>query len=408
MDYLSYFGLRADPFSHAPSPGAYYASSQHTNALDRLTWVVKSMRGLAVVVGDIGHGKSTLARRLLDLMPDQKFQATMLVIVHAGITGEWLLRHIAVQLGVESPAEGKLEIISQVRRRLMAIHAEGRKAVVLIDEAQMLDARDIMEELRGLTNIEIPGQKLITFVLFGLTELEDNLALDPPLQQRVALRCRLESFRAEDTHAYVRHRMRVAGANTPVFTNEALDRIQDITGGVPRLINTLGDNTLLELFFLRSRRATSAVVEAAARNVGLDVPPAQPIVPFQTGHSYDDDRTPLPGSVLALDSSPQLGFSAEEIAERVAAEIFGSGELQSIVADDTDKRRAVDRASGGTSASPPEPAPVDRADSKDVPGVLDQDASSGDGRTKPGDEGDVFRRALHERVLEDTLTGQEH
>ena len=404
MDYLSYFGLRADPFSHAPSPGAYYASSQHTNALDRLTWVVKSMRGLAVVVGDIGHGKSTLARRLLDLMPEQKFQATMLVIVHAGITGEWLLRHIAIQLGVEQPGESKLEIISQVRRRLMAIHAEGRKAVVLIDEAQMLDARDIMEELRGLTNIEIPGQKLITFVLFGLTDLEEHLALDPPLQQRVALRCRLESFKADDTHAYVRHRMRVAGAASPVFTNEALDRIQDVTGGVPRLINTLADNTLLELFFMRSRRATPEVVEAAARNIGLHIPEPKVVEMAKLPNIYDDDRTPLPGAVLALDASPQLGFSAEEIAQRVATEIFGSGELRSLVADDVEPLRPAQRA---TPESAVNASPVDS------PAVLDSGDSADGNPSKPlkeqsEEEGDVFRRALHERVLEDTLTGQEH
>ena len=403
MDYLSYFGLRADPFSHAPSPGAYYASSQHTNALDRLTWVVKSMRGLAVVVGDIGHGKSTLARRLLDLMPEQSFQATMLVIVHAGITGEWLLRHIALQLGVKEPASGKLEIISQVRRRLVQIHAEGRKAVVLIDEAQMLDARDIMEELRGLTNIEIPGQKLITFVLFGLPELEEHLALDPPLRQRVALRCRMESFKNADTHAYVRHRMRVAGASTPVFTNDALDRLQDVTRGIPRLINTVADNTLLELFFLRSRRATPEVVEAAARNVGLEVP--ERVVPDVAPRPYDDEKTPLPGSILALDASPQMGFSPDEIAKMVAKEVVGSRELRAIASAgdpapvppfvDAPTAAAGQTASRSVAAQPAQPAqtPVN-------PSTGEQNGPSG--------EGEPYRRGVHESVLEDALAGQEH
>ncbi len=392
MDYLSYFGLRADPFSHAPAPGAYYASSQHTNALDRLTWVVKSMRGLAVVVGDIGHGKSTLARRLLDLMPEQSFQATMLVIVHAGITGEWLLRHIALQLGVSQPAGGKLEIISQVRRRLVEIHAEGRKAVVLIDEAQMLNARDIMEELRGLTNIEIPGQKLITFVLFGLPELENQLALDPPLQQRVALRCRMDSFRNADTHAYVRHRMRVAGASTPVFTNEALDRLQDVTGGVPRLINTVADNTLLELFFLRSRRATPQVVEAAARNVGLDIP-ERVVLPPVSPRPYDDEKTPLPGSILALDASPSAGFSADEIAKMVAHEVVGSRELKAIAAVGDD----LPQVSGHV---PAQEQKLVKSTSAAVNVELSEVTTAQDG--------EHLRRSVHESVLEDALTGQEH
>jgi len=327
-------------------------------------------------------------------MPEQYFQATMLVIVHTGITGEWLLRHIAIQLGVKLPAAGKLEIISQVRRRLMEIHAEGRKAVVLIDEAQMLDARDIMEELRGLTNIEIPGQKLITFVLFGLPELEQHLALDPPLQQRVALRCRMESFKLSDTHAYVRHRMRVAGAASPVFTSEALDRLQDVTRGIPRLINTVADNTLLELFFLRSRRATPEVIETAARNVGLEIP--DQVVRMVAPRPYDDDRTPLPGSILALDASPGMGFSADEIAKMVATEVFGSHELRDIVADE-----AGDAAKPVTSREPPPQAVVERAQPEALPAVPQLES--------PVErEAEAYRRTVHEHVLEDALTGQEH
>jgi hypothetical protein len=295
---------------------------------------------------------------------------------------------------VKLPAAGKLEIISQVRRRLMEIHEEGRKAVVLIDEAQMLDARDIMEELRGLTNIEIPGQKLITFVLFGLPELEQHLALDPPLQQRVALRCRMESFKLRDTHAYVRHRMRVAGAANPVFTSEALDRLQDVTGGIPRLINTVADNTLLELFFLRSRRATPEVIETAARNMGLEIP--DEVVRMAPPRPYDDDRTPLPGSILALDASPQIGFSADEIAKMVATEVFGSHELRAIVADGSDAS-----VKPVTSREPPPQAPVERVDPEALPPVPQLDSPE-------ERDAEAYRRSVHERVLEDALTGQEH
>ena len=121
------------------------------------------------------------------------------------------MRRIALQLGVENPAQEKLALLSQLYQRLLQIYESGKKAVVLIDEAQMLETRELMEEFRGLLNLEVPERKLISFVFFGLPEIEKNLKLDPPLAQRVALRYKLEPFTAESTEAYVKHRLRLAG-----------------------------------------------------------------------------------------------------------------------------------------------------------------------------------------------------
>ena len=172
MDYLTYYGLTAEPFSNAPLSRFYYASRQHTEAIDRLRHAVATMRGLAILIGDIGLGKTTLARRMLDALPEEEFEAALLVIVHAGITANWLLKRIAIQLGVADPADDKLAILSQLYERLRQIHEAGKRAVVLIDEAQMLASRELMEEFRGLLNLEVPDHKLITFVFFGLPEIE--------------------------------------------------------------------------------------------------------------------------------------------------------------------------------------------------------------------------------------------
>ncbi len=169
------------------------------------------MRGLSVLVGDIGAGKTTLARRLLDALPEEEYEAALLVIIHSGVTASWLLRRIALQLGVENPAQEKLALLSQLYQRLVQIHEQGRKAVVLIDEAQMLETRELMEEFRGLLNLEVPERKLISFVFFGLPEIERNLRLDPPLAQRVAMRYRLEPLNPESTRSYVEHRIHTAG-----------------------------------------------------------------------------------------------------------------------------------------------------------------------------------------------------
>src|SRR5689334_12991268 len=175
MNYLDFFELSQEPFSNAPVSRFYYNSTQHAQALSRLMHAVSNMKGLAVLVGDIGAGKTTLARKMLDSLPEAEFEAALLVIIHSGITPQWLLRRIAQQLGVQNPAEEKLQILSQLYRRLLQIADQGKKAIVLIDEAQMLQTRELMEEFRGLLNLEVPDRKLITFIFFGLPEIEENL-----------------------------------------------------------------------------------------------------------------------------------------------------------------------------------------------------------------------------------------
>ena len=272
MTYLDFFELNQEPFSNAPVSRFYFGSAQHAQALMRLTHAVSNMKGLAVLVGDIGAGKTTLARRMLDSLPEEEYEAALLVIIHSGITAGWLLRRIALQLGVESPAEEKLALLSQLYQRLVRIYEQGKKAVVLIDEAQMLASRELMEEFRGLLNLEVPERKLLSFVFFGLPEIEDNLRLDPPLAQRVALKYRLEPLRPEDTEAYIQHRLRLAGAPRIPFTAAALQAIHARARGTPRLINTICDNALFEGFVARTREIDDRAIERVARDLGLPGP----------------------------------------------------------------------------------------------------------------------------------------
>lgn len=281
MSYLEYFGLSSEPFSNAPVSRFYYNAPQHQQALTRLLYAASSMKGLAVLVGDIGAGKTTLARRLLDSLPEEEYEAALLVIIHSGITAGWLLKRIALQLGVENPAQEKLALLSQLYQRLLQIYEQGRKAVVLIDEAQMLETRELMEEFRGLLNLEVPERKLISFVFFGLPEIEQNLKLDPPLAQRVAMRYRLESFSADSTEAYVKHRLRLAGSARLPFTAEAIQAVHRRSGGTPRVINTLCDNALFEGFLARTPEIAGNVIEQIAENLGLEAgrttpPPVAP------------------------------------------------------------------------------------------------------------------------------------
>jgi type II secretory pathway predicted ATPase ExeA len=269
MSYLEHFGLAEEPFSNAPVSRFYFESPQHAQALVRLTHAVSRMRGLSVLVGDIGAGKTTLARRLLDALPEEEYEAALFVIIHSGVTASWLLRRIALQLGVENPAQEKLALLSQLYQRLMQIHEQGRKAVVLIDEAQMLETRELMEEFRGLLNLEVPERKLISFVFFGLPEIERNLRLDPPLAQRVAMRYRLEPFTEESTRAYLEHRIHTAGGTRIPFTPGAIEVLPRLTGGTPRVINTLCDNALFEAYLAKENEVDAPRIEVIAVNLSF-------------------------------------------------------------------------------------------------------------------------------------------
>lgn len=286
MSYLEYFDLEMEPFSNAPDARFYYDSDQHSQALVRLMYAVNSNKGLAVLVGGVGTGKTTLARRMLDTLDESRYESSMLVMVHSGIDPEWILTRIAMQLGIKEPSTDRLAVLKQLYERLLEIDSQGRKAVILIDEAQMLQSRELMEEFRGLLNLEIPGKKLINIVFFGLTEIEDCLRLDEPLSQRVAVKYHLRSFNVEITESYINHRLTVAGARRVLFDARAIQTIHNFSGGVPRLINTICDNCLFEAQMQKAGIVEPKIVESVAGDLGLLHQPASKL---EDSFVEDDD-----------------------------------------------------------------------------------------------------------------------
>jgi type II secretory pathway predicted ATPase ExeA len=179
------------------------------------------------------------------------------------------MKKIAMQLGIEDVADDKLEILGQLYRKFLEIHESGRKTVVLMDEVQMLESREIMEEFRGLLNMESPDGKLITLVLFGLPELDDVLALDEPLKQRVAVKYKLIGLDENVTQDYIKHRLRVAGCDEEIFNPDAVTAAHHYTGGVPRLINTVCDNAIFEGFLLKQKPISKEIVDQVALSLDL-------------------------------------------------------------------------------------------------------------------------------------------
>ncbi|PLX87334.1 MAG: AAA family ATPase [Desulfuromonas sp.] len=269
MGYAAYFNLEREPFSNAPNDSFYFNSEQHNQALLRLMYAVDSNKGLAVLVGGVGTGKTTLARRMLDNLPVDKYESSLLVMIHSAITPEWILTRISMQLGVKNPDDNPLKLLKQLYERLLEIEKEGRKAVVLIDEAQMLQTRELMEEFRGLLNLEIPGKKLLNIVFFGLPELETTMKLDEPLAQRVAVKYTLKPLSEKTTESYIHHRIQVAGGSNSPFVAGALSAIHRFSGGVPRLINTICDNALFETYLRREQMVSQQIVQGVAEDLGL-------------------------------------------------------------------------------------------------------------------------------------------
>ncbi len=270
MDHLKFYKLKEHPFSSAVDNKFYYNSKQHSDAIIRVKYAIDTMKGLAAIVGDIGTGKTTLARKMLDALEEDQYEAALLVVLHSSVTADWLMKKIAVQLGVREPGDDKVNLLGQIYKRLLEINERGMKAVVLIDEVQMLHSQEIMEEFRGLLNMEVPGGKLLTFVFLGLPEMESLLSLDEPLKQRVAVKCILKAFEQGVTQEYIQHRLKIAGSEKDIFTSEAIKAVHSYSNGIPRLINTICDNAIFEGFLVKKEKIDKAIIESVSVTLGLE------------------------------------------------------------------------------------------------------------------------------------------
>ncbi len=266
--YLSFFGLNEKPFAITPDPRYLYLSERHAEALAHLLYGINEAGGFVQLTGEVGTGKTTTIRSLLAQTPKN---AEVALILNPRMTPPEFLLTICEELGIGVPdsAEHSLkDLVDILNDYLLKAHAGGRRIVLVVDEAQNL-APEVLEQVRLLTNLETNTQKLLQIILIGQPELRELLARTElrQLAQRITGRYHLDPLSPVETSAYVRHRLRVAGATTDIFTPPALAEIYRLSGGVPRVINVIADRSLLGAYTQDRHRVGSSLVRHAATEV---------------------------------------------------------------------------------------------------------------------------------------------
>ncbi|MEN8199410.1 MAG: AAA family ATPase, partial [Thermodesulfobacteriota bacterium] len=265
--YTSYFGLKEKPFSIAPDPRYLYMSELHREALAHLMYGISSDGCFILLTGDVGTGKTTVCRCLLAQLPANTDVA---LIVNPRLTVQELLETICNELGIpiDEGQESTKVYIDRLNSFLLEAHGSGRNVALLIDEAQNLSL-ELLEQLRLLTNLETDHKKLLKIVLLGQSELRQILEQPEATQinQRVTSRYHLLPLNREDSFAYIHHRLGVAGEREKVFSKAALSKIYERSRGIPRLMNVLGDRSLLGAYVEEKYLVSGQIVEKAAREV---------------------------------------------------------------------------------------------------------------------------------------------
>ena len=266
--YTSFFGLTEKPFAITPDPRYLYLSERHAEALAHLLYGINESGGFIQLTGEVGTGKTTVVRTLLSRVPHH---ADVAVILNPRVTPVEFLLTICEEHGLpiaDADRDSVKQMVDALNRRLLNAHAEGRRIIVLVDEAQNLSI-DVLEQVRLLTNLETPTQKLLQIILIGQPELRELLDRTDlrQLAQRITGRYHLKPLSREETKGYVRHRLRVAGATEDFFTPGALVELHRLSLGIPRVINVACDRALLGAYTQETKKITASLVRQAAGEV---------------------------------------------------------------------------------------------------------------------------------------------
>jgi general secretion pathway protein A len=334
--YTSFFGLQEKPFAITPDPRYLYLSERHAEALAHLLYGINEAGGFIQLTGEVGTGKTTVIRSLLEQLPGH---AEVALILNPRVTPAEFLLTICEELHLQVDESGRgstKALMDLLGRYLLEAHARGRRVVLIVDEAQNLSF-ETLEQVRLLTNLETATTKLLQIILIGQDELRALLG-QPDLRQlaqRITGRYHLSPLSPEESAGYVKHRMRVAGATAEAFTPSALREIHRLSGGIPRVINVICDRALLGAYTREDHRVGPNYVRLAAAEVyGRPVPApwvrqatvgaiaaALALVAFGAWSLLANRETPaIAATASTTAASPAADIAAVEVIEPPAAD----------------------------------------------------------------------------------------
>jgi general secretion pathway protein A len=242
--YEKYWGLTEKPFENTPNPRFMYYSNKHEEALTRLLYAIKEEKGAAMLTGEHGSGKTALSRIVIDeLIKDKIYEAAL--ITHPQLTPVEFIQEIIYQLKGEHVKGSKPQLLHIMQDIIYKNFNEGKKTVILIDEAQIIKSKETFEEVRLFLNFQLNDKFLITLILIGQPELLSKIRSIPQLKQRLGIKYHLSGLNDVETAEYIKHRLSVGGSNAEIFTQEAVRTIYDYSKGLPRSINNACDMCLL-------------------------------------------------------------------------------------------------------------------------------------------------------------------
>jgi type II secretory pathway predicted ATPase ExeA len=324
VEHLSHFGLSRDPFANDSLVSLFFEDDAFTDAERRLLRGANQGKGLCLVTGCGGSGKTMLVRHLLESLGEEAYEAVLLIPMPGVSDGRWIFDRFARQLGVEEPAEDPSVLLGQLYEQLAVVREDGRRAILIIDEAQVLVEQGLLGELRGLLNLEYEDRRLLTVVLAGLHELAEGMAGSAALADRVEIRVEIPPLGPENSLDYLRHRIRAVDGNPAILESGAMDAIVSLASGNPRRLNILADNSLFEAYLAGRSSATVEDVARAASDLGLSLEETDSEGEVEEdasvfGETEDATAEELPADfseVIAADTAPPLlrGDPGETIA----------------------------------------------------------------------------------------------
>ena len=322
--YESFYGLNSKPFQLNPDPEFFFGSKGHRRAMAYLEYGLHQGEGFIVVTGEVGAGKTTLVKQLLKRLPGDLILPVQ--IVSTQLNADDLLRLVAGSFGIQVDGADKSTLLLRLEQFLKQLHSEGRRALLIVDEAQNLGARAI-EELRMLSNFQIETKAVLQSFLIGQPELRDLMQRQEmrQLKQRIIAAYHLGPLDRNETQAYIEHRLRHVGwQNNPEFHDQTYDKIFEMSEGIPRRINTLADRLLLAGFLTERHVITASDVDDVSAEIAVELGPRQgnkssiPVHTNGAGHLSISEDSLLLDPLDSLHSLPNNSASHESLEERIA------------------------------------------------------------------------------------------